>query len=246
LLGITPLFALLSILCNSRGFERIAGMSSAAKFFQVIQARDVVAVKRMLAAEPELVSARNDKGQSALLLTVYGGNKELCELLQAQGIPLELHEAAALGQLERVKQLVDEMPSEAKTYSPDGFPVIALAAVFGHLEVAEYLFEKGADVNAAATNGTGYNALTGAVASGHTGVVSWLLANGADPNYRYGNGYSPLLTAAANGQLGIVSILVTSGADLQAKTNDGKTALRFAQERGHAEVAEFLRSHGAA
>jgi len=56
------------------------------------------------------------------------------------------------------------MPAEAKTYSPDGFPVFALAACSDHLEVAEYLFGRGADVNAAATNGTEYNALTGAVA----------------------------------------------------------------------------------
>jgi ankyrin repeat protein len=221
-------------------------MSSAAKFFQGIQSRDTAAVKRMLAAEPQLASARNEKGQSALLLTAYSGNKELCDVLLAQGVPLELHEAAALGQLERVKELVENEPSQAKSYSPDGFPVMALAAVFGHLEVAEYLFGKGAEVNAAATNGTGYNALTGAVASGHTAIVSWLLANGADPNYRYGDGYSPLLTAAANGHLGILSILLAGGADLHAKTNDGKTALGFAQQRGHAEVTEFLRSHGAA
>jgi ankyrin repeat protein len=220
-------------------------MSSAAKFFQGIQSRDTAAVKRMLAAEPQLATARNEKGQSALLLTAYSGNKELCDVLLAQGVPLELHEAAALGQLERVKELVENEPSQAKSYSPDGFPVLALAAVFGHLEVAEYLFGKGADVNAAATNGTGYNALTGAVASGHITIVSWLLANGADPNYRYGAGYSPLLTAAANGHLGILSILLAGGADLHAKTNDGKTALGFAQQRGHAEVTEFLRSHGA-
>jgi ankyrin repeat protein len=200
----------------------------------------------MLAAEPQLATARNEKGQSALLLTAYSGNKELCDVLLAQGVPLELHEAAALGQLERVKELVENEPSQAKSYSPDGFPVMALAAAFGHLEVAEYLFGKGADVNAAATNGTGYNALTGAVASGHITIVSWLLANGADPNYRYGAGYSPLLTAAANGHLGILSILLAGGADLHAKTNDGKTALGFAQQRGHAEVTEFLRSHGAA
>jgi len=220
-------------------------MNGTAQFFKVIQARDMAAVKRMLAAEPQLASARNEKGQSALLLAVYSGNQELCDMLLAQGVPLELHEGAALGQLERVKQLVEKEPSQAQSYSPDGFPVIALTAVFGHLEVAEYLFAKGADVNAVATNGTGYNALTGAVASGHTAIVAWLLANGADPNYRYGAGYSPLLTAAANGHLGIVSMLLGNGADLSARTNDGKTALKFAEERGHAEVAEFLRSRGA-
>src|SRR5207249_467690 len=138
--------------------------------FPLIQTRDTAAARRMLAAEPELAGARNAKGQSALLLTAYSGNKELCDVLLACGVPLELHEAAALGRLERVKQLVEEIPAEAKTYSPDGFPVFALAAVFGHLEVAEYLFEKGADVNAAATNGTGYNALTGAAASCHTAI----------------------------------------------------------------------------
>ena len=140
-------------------------MNGTAQFFKVMQARDMAAVKRMLAAEPQLASARNEKGQSALLLAVYSGNQELCDMLLAQGVPLELHEGAALGQLERVKQLVEKEPSQAQSYSPDGFPVIALTAVFGHLEVAEYLFAKGADINAVATNGTGYNALTGAVAA---------------------------------------------------------------------------------
>jgi uncharacterized protein len=220
-------------------------MASVAQFFQVIQARDTAAVKRMLRAELQLASAKNEKGQSALPLAVYSGNKELCDLLLAQGVPLELHEAAALGQLERVKHFVDKEPGLAKSYSPDGFPVIALAAAFGHLEVAEYLFAKGADVNAAASNGTGYNALTGGVASGHPAIVAWLLANGADPNYRYGAGYSPLLTAAANGHLGIVNMLLNDGADLHAKTNDGKTAMTFAKERGHKAVAESLRERGA-
>src|SRR5260370_8690702 len=93
---------------HSFGFERIPCMSSAAKFFQVIQARDTAAVKRMLSAEPELVSARNEKGQSALLLTAYSANKELCDVLQAQGIPLELHEPAPLGWLDPANQLIEQ------------------------------------------------------------------------------------------------------------------------------------------
>ncbi len=221
-------------------------MSDITAFFQAVQSGNTGKVEALLDSNASLATAKNEKGQSAMLMAVYTGRKEIRDLLLARGVALELHEAAAAGQLARVKEIVEKDPALAKSFSPDGFPVFALPAVFGHLEVAGYLLGKGADVNAAATNGTGYNALTGAVASGHTSIVAWLLANGAEPNYRYGAGYSPLLTAAANGHLGIVSLLLASGADLHAKANDGKTALSFAEQRGHAEVTEFLRSHGAA
>jgi uncharacterized protein len=221
-------------------------VSDIAAFFQAVQSGDASIVEALLDADASLAKVKNEKGQSPVLMAVYTGRKEIRDLLLARGVALELHEAAAAGQLARVKQIVDKDPGLANNFSPDGFPVFALAAVFGHLDVAEYLFAKGVDVNAAATNGTGYNALTGAVASGHAQIAGWLLKNGADANYRYGAGYSPLLTAAANGHLEIVKMLLEHGADLHAKTNDGKTALSFAQERNHAEVAEFLRSHGAA
>src|SRR2546423_15717851 len=103
-------------------------MSSVAKFFQVIQTRDTAAAKRMLAAEPELAGARNEKGQSALLLTAYSGNKEICDVLLAHGGSLELHEAAALGRLERVEQLGEGISAEAENYSPDRVSLFGLAA----------------------------------------------------------------------------------------------------------------------
>jgi len=215
-------------------------------FFKAVQSGDASKVEALLDANASLANAKNEKGQSAVLMAVYSGRKEIRDLLLARGIALELHEAAAVGQLARVKQIVDKDPALANNFSPDGFPVFALAAVFGHRDVVEYLFVKGADVNAAAANETGYNALTGAVASGHALIAGWLLNNGANANYRYGAGYSPLLTAAANGHLEIVKMLLEHGADLHAKTNDGKTALSLAQERAHAEVTEFLRNHGAA
>jgi len=221
-------------------------VSDIAAFFQALQSGNASKVEALLDANASLANAKNEKGQSAVLMAVYSGRKEIRDLLLARGIALELHEAAAAGQLARVKQIVDKDPALANNFSPDGFPVFALAAVFGHRDVVEYLFVKGADVNAAAANGTGYNALTGAVASGHAQIAGWLLNNGANANYRYGAGYSPLLTAAANGHLEIVRMLLEHGADLHAKTNDGKTALSFAQERGHAEVSEFLRNQGAA
>jgi ankyrin repeat protein len=215
-----------------------------ANFFAAVQAGDAAEVARLIAADPALLRAKNERGASAVLLACYSGRKEIRDLLLAKGALLELHEAAAAGQLSRVKELVEANPAAAKTYSPDGFPVMALAAVFGHKEVAGYLLEKGADINAVASNGSGYTALTGAVASGHASVAEWLAENGANVNYRYANGYTPLLTAAANGRLDIVKMLLAQGAELHARTDDGKNALVFARERSHNQVAEYLRSLG--
>lgn len=215
-----------------------------ADFFAAVQGGELAEVSRLLEAEPALLQARNERGATAVLTACYTGRKEIRDFLIAKGARLELHEAAAAGQLSRVKELVEAAPATAKSVSPDGFPVMALAAVFGHEEVARYLHDRGADVNAVATNGSGYTALTGAVASGHSAIAKWLAENGADVNYRYANGYSPLLSAAANGHLEIVKILLGHGADLHARTDDGKNALAFAEERGHTGVAEYLRALG--
>jgi uncharacterized protein len=218
-------------------------MSRTNEFFAAIEAGDVAAIRRLLDAEPTLANAKNEQGQSAILASIYNGRTQIRDLLIARGADLEINEAAAAGQLDRVKQLVDANPDLARSFSPDGFPVFALACAFGHLPVAMYLFEMGALVDAVATNGTGYNALTGAVAGGRADVVDWLLQNGAEANYRYGASFTPLLTAAANGHLEIVKMLLLHGADVQAKTNDGKSAAAIADERKHPEVAEFLRNH---
>jgi ankyrin repeat protein len=219
-------------------------MSETQLFFDAIRAGDVAAVRALLDQDSTLIGVRNAQSQSPVLFSIYNRQAEIRDFLISRGAVLELHEAVAAGDLARVKELLEKDSSLAKSYSPDGFPVVALAAVFGHFEVMKYLHASGADINAAATNGTGYNALTGAVTSGQTEIVKWLLENGADPNYRYANGYSPLLNAAANGHLEILKLLQGHGADLRANTTGGKNALSYAEERKNSTVAEYLRAQG--
>jgi uncharacterized protein len=216
--------------------------SSTTELFDSIRAGDLARVKSLLDADPVLASARNESSVSAVLTAIYSGRHEIRDLLLASGAQLEIEDAAAAGRLDRVKEIVEANPALARSFSPDGFPVVALAAVFGQFEVARYLAEKGADINAVATNGTGYNALTGAVASGHTAIAKWLLETGANANYHYGPGYTPLLNAAADGRLELIKLLLAHGADAAAQTNDGKTALALATERNHADVAAFLKN----
>jgi ankyrin repeat protein len=214
-------------------------------FFEAIRSGDLAIVKSLVGADSSLASARNDSGVSGVLTAVYTGHGEIRDFLIASGAVLELPEAAAVGNLAHVRNLVEENHAQANSFSPDGFPVVALAAFLGHLEVVQYLAAHGADVNAAATNGSGYSALTGAVTSGHVAVVQWLLEHGANANYRYSAGYSPLLTAAANGRLDIAKLLLAHGADPYATTSDGKSALDLANERNHPEVAALFRARAA-
>ena len=88
-------------------------MSNTPQFFQAIQAGDAAAVQALLDAEPSLAGAKNERGQSAFLAAIYNGRTAIRDLLLARGVVLELHEAAAAGQLGRVQQLVEGNPGLA-------------------------------------------------------------------------------------------------------------------------------------
>src|ERR1700726_4540386 len=135
-------------------------LMSAKEFFDAIRAGDSGKVRSLLDADPEIASVRDPNGVSAVLTSIYTGRSEVRDLLLQRGAVLEIHDAAAAGKLERVKEFVEKNFPLPKSYSPDGFPIVALACFFGHLDVARYLAEKGADLNAAASNGSGYNSLT--------------------------------------------------------------------------------------
>jgi ankyrin repeat protein len=150
-------------------------MSAASELFDAIRQGDLGRVTSLITADASLASAKNESGVSAVLASTYFGRKEIRDLLLSHGPILELQDAAALGRLDRVQELVEKNPALANSFSSDGFPIVALAAFMGHGPVGRYLKEKGADINAVSTNGSGYNALTGAVTAGHAEIVAWLL-----------------------------------------------------------------------
>ena len=101
-------------------------MDNAKEFFAAIRAGDAATARTMLEAEPALATAKNEQGQSPVLAAVYGGRADVRDLLIAHGAHLEFYEAVAAGQLESVEHFVEKDPDLARSFSPDGFPVIAL------------------------------------------------------------------------------------------------------------------------
>lgn len=214
-------------------------------FFEAIKAGDLARVRGMLEADPALAGVRTKEQIHPAVLALYYGKREVARAILERVPEIDLHTAATVGDLARVRALVERDPGSVASYSSDGFPPLGLAAYMGHREVVEYLLSHGADVNQTGRNPGRFTALTGAVATRYRDVAEVLLRAGADPNYSYSGGLTPVLEAAAHGDLEMLELLIAHGGDASAETEQGKTAISLARENGHPEAVEFLQKRGA-
>jgi ankyrin repeat protein len=182
------------------------------------------------------------KGQiSELLMAVYQGKRDVVAELLASGIQLNIFEAAATGQTDQLRALIQKDPSLVNTHSPDGFTPLGLAAFFGHAETVDALLAAGAQVNTASRESMKLTPLASALAVQRNDIARTLIEHGADVNAKGDNDVTPLHTAAARGNLESAKLLLDHGADAKAPTRDGKTPAAYAEERNHPEMVEFLK-----
>jgi ankyrin repeat protein len=152
---------------------------------------------------------------SDVLDAVYRGDREEAERLAASR-DLDVFEAAALGQTERVRELLAENPSFANAYADDGFQPLGLASFFGHADAARLLVEHGAEVNSASRNQMKVMPLHSAAAAQDPHVryeiAKLLLEAGADPNARQQDEFTPLMAADQHEDTRLRELLVAHGA----------------------------------
>lgn len=150
----------------------------------------------------------------------------------------ELHFAAARGEAEKVRRLLDE-GAVLNARNGKGRTPLYESAKRGHSQVVQLLLERGADVDA--REARGFTALMAAVRHGH--IAELLLDGGADPNSRCGCGSTPLYHAVMAGDAALVRLLLDRGAKVNA-TVHGKTPLQLAEDREARDLAQVLRDHG--
>jgi ankyrin repeat protein len=111
------------------------------------------------------------------------GDVQTARLLLARGAAYDLTIAAALGDVGKVKGILDEDPDEIAQTRPGGKRALSSAVQYGHPEIVRLLLERGADPNwpegPYAPRGA---ALHAAARSGDRSIVELLLDHGADPN----------------------------------------------------------------
>jgi ankyrin repeat protein len=154
---------------------------------------------------------------SAILEALYRGDRDAARDA-ASGAELDVLEAAALGDSDRVRELVTADPDLVDLRSPDGFTALHYAAFFGTADAARVLLELGADPGAVAQNDMRVQPLHSAVAVDANETARLLLDAGADPNAVQEGGFRPIDAAAHNGNDELYALLLERGADPPAPT----------------------------
>jgi uncharacterized protein len=204
------------------------------ELLEAIRGGDAARVAAILDADPSLLDG------PGLMQSLYRGRHDLVQLFIDRRHRLTFYEAAALGDVARLRELLDADPSLLDAFGDDGFNALGLAIFFRHPEVARLLIERGADVVAPARNAMKVAPVHAAATQGDREMMQLLLERGADPNARQQMDYTPLHGSAARGDHETARLLVARGADARATASDGKTPADVARERGFNELAAWL------
>lgn len=220
-------------------------MATPLELLTAIKAGQVEQVSALLAAAPALANTRAEDGTPAALLAAYYQQPAIARLLIAHGAEVDLFTACAVGELDRVRALVEAAPDRVNGFAPDGFQPLGLAAFFGQVEVVHFLLGHGAQVDTPSRNPLQVRPLHSAAAGQHLAIARALLAYGADPNARQQGGFTPAHSAAQNGQRPMLDLLASHGADLTTANDQGQTPRDLALAHHHPEVAAWLSQQSA-
>jgi uncharacterized protein len=189
-----------------------------ASIFESIKAGDIDAVRAAVADNPPVAAARDDDGRSAVRAALYVHKQDIADVLLQAKPELDVFDAAAAGDVDRLTELLDGDPELVGAWSEDGYTPLHFAAFFDRGKAVRLLLDRGADVSAVSRNDMQVQPLHSAVAANSRDVAAALLTAGADPNARQQGGFTPLMAAEENEKEGdMVRLLMDHGAEESAQ-----------------------------
>ncbi len=155
----------------------------------------------------------------------------------------EIHDVAQQGDIDRVKELIEENPELVNTPDDASQTPLHLAVAGGQTEIVELLISKGADVNA--LNTVNQSIMLYAAYFGNAEIAEMLITKGARLNDQDAFGRAPLHYAARQHNYEATALLIENKAEIDIRDNIGETPLHFAIRWGYDDIAELLIDGGA-
>ena len=147
---------------------------------------DLEKVKTLLAAQPERINTPGVgpvEGETPLAAASHTHNRAIAEYLLAHGAKHDVYTAVFIGDRARVDQFLAADRALVRTPGVHDIPILGFVA---DADMAAFLIERGADVNAMSRAPFQTTPLHGAARRGDAAIVEMLLAHGADatvPDY---------------------------------------------------------------
>lgn len=154
------------------------------------------------------------------------------------------------GDLAEVKAVIGRGDVSVDSMDKNSFTALMYAALYGHVEIMEYLLEAKenksleADINLAG-GGSGFTPLMLASMNGKLPAVKFLIKKGVNFDIGDKNGFTAIMFAAGNNRNEVVRYLVEKGASVNISSKSGWTALKWANTRGFQGIIAYLKSKNA-
>ena len=153
-------------------------------------------------------------------------------------------DAVREGDLETIRTLVTAHAELVSATDDSDRTPLHLAASYGRQEVAAFLLDSGADIDAREEDGETplhYAAWRSGLEAGQL-----LVARGADIEIRNNWGRTPLLIVAREtGDIGMAGVLLRAGAEVNLRDEGGESPLDLAAWRGFRDLVNLLLDEGA-
>ena len=172
--------------------------------FVVAAHHDLPRVRELLAGNPTLLNENATWIETPIQAAAHVGNRPIAEYLLDQGAPLDICTASMLGLIDDVRALLADTPELSGATGAHNIPLMFFPAISNNTEIAQVLYDAGANVNA----GEGGNTpLHGAAIFGNIAMLQWLLDHAANPYAVDYEGKTPLERAHDNGHEAAAALL---------------------------------------
>ena len=217
------------------------------RFLAAVARGHIARVTEMLKSDPQLLYARDGKGQSAYLIAAYERHPEVMTLFEGCGLRLDVYEACARAKIDDIKRLLHGAGSQVLAQNANGDTPLHTAARAGAAATLDSVIAYGPNFSIPNSSGdtVAHLAVLCPESDAAESMTFATIGNAADPNLKNADGDTVLHCAARTANHRIVTLLIQKGADATAKNAKGETPRDVALRLGQATVAAQLSSSGA-